>query len=202
MEYKILVVIAVVVSLTTALVVVASAYSWGMQPSSWMWPDMMGSGAGMMQGGMMGGRTNISPNQRWQMQPSVDCGAEQIMGDMMSGMMNGMMRGMRGGDGYGMNCPSGYRDGQTSSQNYVSIMGYSFLPQTLTIKKGQAVTWVNMDMVIHTVESGTHDAPQKLFDSGTLEHMEGFSYTFSEPGAYVYHCDPHPYMEGKIVVTD
>ncbi|MCP8315647.1 MAG: hypothetical protein H3Z51_02130, partial [archaeon] len=38
--------------------------------------------------------------------------------------------------------------------------------------------------------------------SGPLYQGQSFSYTFTEPGVYVYHCDPHPYMVGTIIVQD
>ncbi|MGQ9468598.1 MAG: cupredoxin domain-containing protein [Nitrososphaerales archaeon] len=47
------------------------------------------------------------------------------------------------------------------------------------------MTWTNMDPVIHTVESGTHDQPIELFDSDSLYQGQSFSYAFTEPGVYV-----------------
>ena len=142
----------------------------------------MGLGAGMMQGGPMGGGAGMGSG-------------------MMQGDMGGMMGGMQGGpmDGWA-NCPFHGDDARESDSLTVAIAGYRFQPQNLTVPVGTTVTWVNMDSVEHSVESGTHDAPADLFDSGLLGHMESFSYTFDRPGTYVYHCDPHPAMTGTIVV--
>jgi plastocyanin len=79
-------------------------------------------------------------------------------------------------------------------------MHYSFMPNIITVTKGTAVTWTNLDSVIHTVESGAAEQPTELFDSGPLNQGQSFSFTFTEPGVYVYHCDPHPYMLGMIIV--
>ena len=85
-------------------------------------------------------------------------------------------------------------------ENTIAILNYEFSQESLTIKSGTTITWINLDVVPHTVDSGTHDNPVDLFESGYLRQQETFSYTFNEPGAYVYHCGPHPYMEGVIIV--
>jgi amicyanin len=82
----------------------------------------------------------------------------------------------------------------------VSIMNYTFTADDLTVRVGTTVRWVNMDMVGHTVSFGTHEDPIGV-ESPLLGHMGSFSHTFSEPGTYVYHCDPHPYMTGSVMVT-
>lgn len=76
----------------------------------------------------------------------------------------------------------------------VSIMNYTFEPETLEIKIGATVRWTNMDMVDHTVTGGG-------IASGTLGHMGAYSFTFAQPGTYVYRCDLHPYMTGTVVVV-
>jgi len=85
-------------------------------------------------------------------------------------------------------------------ENTVAILNYEFSQETLTIKSGTTITWISLDVVAHTVDSGTHENPADIFASGSLRQNESFSYTFNEPGVYVYHCDPHPYMEGVIIV--
>ena len=85
-------------------------------------------------------------------------------------------------------------------ENTIAILNYEFSQETLTIKSGTTITWINLDVVPHTVYSGTHENPADFFESGSLRQNESFSYTFNEPGVYVYHCDPHPYMEGVIIV--
>lgn len=82
----------------------------------------------------------------------------------------------------------------------VAIMNYSFSPSSLAVKAGTTVRWVNMDFVEHTVSFGTHDNPTGV-ESPLLGHMGSFGYTFTEPGTYEYHCDPHPYMTGSVIVN-
>src|SRR6266481_3500615 len=82
----------------------------------------------------------------------------------------------------------------TSSGNSVSIMNFSFTPNSLTVKVGTKVTWTNHDSVTHTVT-----ANQGAFNSPVLPGSS-FSFTFTKAGTYAYHCMIHPYMMATIVV--
>ena len=81
------------------------------------------------------------------------------------------------------------------ADNQVTIDNFSFTPQTLTISAGTKVTWVNHDDVGHTVTSN-----DQKFKSKVLDTDESFSYTFTDSGAYEYHCSVHPRMTAKIMV--
>ena len=85
----------------------------------------------------------------------------------------------------------------------VAIVNYAYSLSEVRVSVGATVTWVNMDGVMHTVSFGGHGDGHQAgpgVDSGPLYHMDVWSYTFVEPGTYEYHCDPHPYMTGKIIV--
>lgn len=71
-----------------------------------------------------------------------------------------------------------------------------YSPGTLTVAAGTTVTWVNQDVVIHTVTSD-----DGLFDSGSMRPGDRFSLTFATPGTFTYACIPHPFMRGTVVVT-
>ena len=75
-----------------------------------------------------------------------------------------------------------------------------YIPSEITVEKGSTVTWINEDSAFHSVTSGFYDAPTALFDSGHMDPFESFSYTFSESGAYDYHCTLHPWMEAQVTV--
>jgi amicyanin len=75
--------------------------------------------------------------------------------------------------------------------------GPAFSPAHLEIPAGSTVTWINQSAVPHTVTFGQ----EGLEDSGMLMTGQTFSQTFATPGTYAYHCDPHPWMTGTIVVT-
>ena len=70
-----------------------------------------------------------------------------------------------------------------------------FKPSQLTIPVGAKVTWINKGKKAHTVVSN-----DKLFDSGLVNVSGQFSYAFTAPGTYTYHCAPHPKMLGQIIV--
>lgn len=83
---------------------------------------------------------------------------------------------------------------------YVIIQNYDFNPRELKIKAGTTVTWINIDLYIHTVRSGTPNKISDEFDSGDMGLMGIYRHTFIKPGTYEYYCQPHPYMLGKIIV--
>ena len=80
--------------------------------------------------------------------------------------------------------------------NTVAIAGMAFSPDSITIKAGQTISWTNQDSITHTV---TDD--QGGWDSGPLAPGKSYSQTFAKPGQYTYHCSIHPFMTGKIIVT-
>jgi plastocyanin len=82
----------------------------------------------------------------------------------------------------------------SNSGNSVSIMNFSFSPNSLTVKVGTKVTWTNHDSVTHTVT-----ANQGAFNSPVLPG-NSFSFTFTKAGTYAYHCMIHPSMMATIVV--
>lgn len=83
----------------------------------------------------------------------------------------------------------------------VIMVNTSFQPQQIEVPVGTTVIWTNQDSVAHTVTSGTRDNPTSLFDSGEIGAGATFSFTFTAPGTYPYHCTPHVGMDGTIVVT-
>lgn len=77
----------------------------------------------------------------------------------------------------------------------VDIKGFAFSPAVLMIKKGDKVTWTNMDSAPHTAT-----ADDKSFDTGHLAPGDTKTLTFDKPGVYTYHCAVHPNMKAKIIV--
>jgi plastocyanin len=75
----------------------------------------------------------------------------------------------------------------------VTIKDFVFHPATLRVSTGAEVTWTNLDSVAHTVTGSG-------FDSGQLGQGQSWSHVFPTPGTYAYHCKPHPYMTGTIIV--
>jgi glucose/arabinose dehydrogenase/plastocyanin len=82
-----------------------------------------------------------------------------------------------------------------SATQDVSIVGFAFQPPSVSINTGDSVRWTEMDGAFHSTTSDT-----ALWDSGSLPFMGQFTFTFTGPGDYPYHCTPHPFMTGSISV--
>jgi plastocyanin len=91
---------------------------------------------------------------------------------------------------------SGYVPGSTMAN--VSVSGYAFSPDTLTIPVGVTVTWMNNDPVAHTV---TSSAMAPVFDSMDVQPGAAFSFTFTTAGTFPYRCTIHAGMNGTVTVT-
>ena len=88
-------------------------------------------------------------------------------------------------------------DSTGNKQNKIEIKDFAFNPQTLTVKSGEKITWINRDEEPHTVVS-----VQKQFKkSNALDTDQEFTITAGAPGTYTYFCSVHPKMTGKIVVV-
>ena len=88
-------------------------------------------------------------------------------------------------------------DSTSSKQNKIEIKDFAFNPQTLTVKSGEKITWINRDEEPHTVVS-----VKKQFKKSTaLDTDQEFTITAGTPGTYTYFCSVHPKMTGTIVVV-
>jgi plastocyanin len=83
-----------------------------------------------------------------------------------------------------------------NKQNRIEIKDFAFNPQTLTIKSGETVTWINRDEEPHTVVS----VEKQFKKSSALDTDQEFTITAGPPGTYTYYCSVHPKMTGTIVV--
>ncbi len=80
-------------------------------------------------------------------------------------------------------------------EGQVKIDNFSFIPETLTVKAGTKVTWVNKDDEPHTVVSTTKKFSSRVMDTGGQ-----YDHTFTDPGTYEYYCSVHPHMKAKVIV--
>ncbi len=91
-----------------------------------------------------------------------------------------------------------------TATNQVNISGFAFVPQTITIKKGDTVTWTNEDSTPHIVASNPHPTHTDLpgLVSPTLQKGQSYSFKFDRSGSWGYHCHIHPSMTGTVIVTE
>ena len=77
------------------------------------------------------------------------------------------------------------------------INTWTFAPGSVTVNVGQAVTWTNKGAQAHSATADTANA----FDTGLISPGDTKTITFDTPGTFAYHCTPHPWMKGTVIVT-
>jgi len=86
---------------------------------------------------------------------------------------------------------------ETQPKTYnIKIEDFAFSQKELRIKVGDTVIWTNFDSASHTA---TSDAGNEI-SSTLLQKGKTYSKTFNTAGTFNYHCTPHSYMKGKIIV--
>jgi len=75
----------------------------------------------------------------------------------------------------------------------VSIAGFAYSPDPVTIHVGDSVTWTNNDGVVHT-------ATGSGFDTGPIATYDSKSVSFNKAGTYPYVCTVHHQMHGTVIV--
>ena len=107
----------------------------------------------------------------------------------------------------------------TGERNVIEITSSGFTPGTLTISKGETVTFINKDTEEHWPASASHPThtvypgsdiekcfdgktdKSTLFDScGGLSEGESWSFTFNEVGSWGYHDHLDANLHGKVIV--
>ncbi len=77
----------------------------------------------------------------------------------------------------------------------VVIRDFAFGPGDVVVRAGERVTWVNCDTDTHT---STADAG--AWTSPLLIPGDAFTQVFPTAGEFSYHCEPHPFMTGRVIV--
>jgi plastocyanin len=82
----------------------------------------------------------------------------------------------------------------------------NFVPKLVNIQLGvdNKVVWENVDDTPHTVtpDHRAADSYSGNFGSeGVIMPGQTYEFLFTEPHEIEYHCEPHPWMKGKLVIT-
>jgi plastocyanin len=72
----------------------------------------------------------------------------------------------------------------------------AFHPETLQVRRGDTVVWINRDIVPHTATA----AGPPSWDTGPLPRGKSGSYVVRRQGVEPYLCKLHPTMLGKLIV--
>src|SRR5512144_1610181 len=76
----------------------------------------------------------------------------------------------------------------------VVIDGVKYEPESITVKRGETVVWINKDPFPHTV------TVKGAFDSHEIAAGKSWRYTPNKAGEYAYVCTLHPTMKGVLRV--
>lgn len=82
-----------------------------------------------------------------------------------------------------------------STDHQVSIVDFSFMPDRLRVRGGDSITWTNNGAAPHTTT-----AAGGVWDSGTLQPGDSFTFTPNASGRFRYRCQIHRQMLGLILV--
>jgi plastocyanin len=82
-----------------------------------------------------------------------------------------------------------------STTHTIVIADMKFVPETLTVRSGDTVVWVNKDFFPHTAT-----AKDRSFDSLDIATNKSWKYMAAKKGAFRYFCTLHPTMKATLVV--
>jgi plastocyanin len=80
------------------------------------------------------------------------------------------------------------------TEHVVEITGFKFIPESLSVKAGDTIKWINKDIAPHTAT-----ADDMSFDTGPLKQNESKSVTVSSDQTISYSCRFHPSMKAKLM---
>jgi plastocyanin len=80
-------------------------------------------------------------------------------------------------------------------KHMVIIEGTRFQPESLTVKAGDTIVWVNKDLFPHTAT-----ASSSTFDSQVIAAGASWKYVAKKKGEFAYGCLFHPTMKADLLV--
>jgi plastocyanin len=86
---------------------------------------------------------------------------------------------------------------RTPALHRVTIRSFLYDPPTLTILAGDAVLWVNRDIVPHTATDSL-----RAWDSGDIAPGDSARVVLAAAGHFQYACTYHPSMRANLTIRD
>ena len=87
------------------------------------------------------------------------------------------------------------RPSRAATTAHVSIDTFAFKPASISVRRGDKVTWTNTDPVPHTVTA------QGAFDSGSIAAGAAWTFEADRDGHFDYICTFHTMMKGTLIVA-
>lgn len=115
-----------------------------------------------------------------------------------TGLLAGMLAGCSERDG-----TTGPSEGECTFPLNDEIVGstivvmnrFTFRQSEIRVPVGGRVSWINCDQEPHT-----STADEGAWASPFLDPGDAFTQTFATAGTFTYHCEPHAFMTGRVVV--
>ena len=84
----------------------------------------------------------------------------------------------------------------------VLIVAFTYQPSAVTVPRGQAVTWINLDTAPHTASYPVGCVKKCKWTTPAFGFGGSSAVTVKlRPGTYSYYCKIHPFMVAKLTVT-
>ena len=80
----------------------------------------------------------------------------------------------------------------------VVMQNFAFLPAEIRVRRGTRVTWLNCEPATAAPHTATADGG--AFSSPLISTSGTYTRTFDQVGTFPYHCAPHPFMTGRVIV--
>lgn len=98
--------------------------------------------------------------------------------------------------------PSENKNNQKIQEAKVIVTTNGFTPQTLTVKAGTKVVWINQDKDVANVSSDVHPTHQVYppLNLGNFSSSSSVQLVFEKAGTYKYHNHLNPSQTGTIMV--
>jgi plastocyanin len=77
----------------------------------------------------------------------------------------------------------------------IVIRQFAFEPAEIRVGAGERVTWVSCDEDAHTSTADGGEWASPLLAPG-----DAFTQELETVGEFSYHCEPHPFMRGRVIV--
>ena len=85
-----------------------------------------------------------------------------------------------------------------ANKTVVAVRDFAFFPDTVRVKAGSEVIWVNCETDVSDYHTST--STTGVWSSGAINRGQSYARRFDARGNFGYFCEPHPFMRGAVIV--